>query len=57
MRKLISNLLLIIGILLILYPFIGKEINKFNQKRVISNYKEDIYSMSERSKTRIKKSI
>lgn len=57
MRKIISNLLLIIGILLILYSFIGKEINKLNQKVVISNYKKDVSLMSIRSKTRIEKSI
>jgi len=57
MQKIISNLLLIIGILLILYPFIGKEINNLNQKKIISNYKKDVYSMSIRSKTRIEESI
>lgn len=55
MRKIISNLLLIIGILLILYPFIGRVINKLNQKIVISNYKKDIFLMSERRKRGNKK--
>lgn len=50
MRKIVTNLLLIIGILLILYPFIGKIINQLSQTMVISKYKEEVYSMSVRSK-------
>jgi len=57
MRKIITNILFIIGIILILYPFLGKCVNKLNQTIIISNYKKDVYSMSARSKTRTKKSI
>lgn len=50
MRKIVTNLLLIIGILLILYPFIGKVINQLNQTMVISKYKKEVYSMSVQEK-------
>ena len=54
MRKIIPNLLLILGILLILYPFIGKVINKLNQTMAISKYKEEVYSMSNKEKEKKK---
>lgn len=50
MRKIISNILLVVGILLIFYPFIGKMINKFYQTKAISRYKEDVKTMTTHQK-------
>ena len=55
MQKTIVIILLTIGILLILYPFIGRIINKFNQTKVISNYNKQISSMSKGEKEKLKK--
>jgi len=57
MRRIITNLLLIMGIILILYPLIGKFISQLSQEIIISNYKKEIYSMPERKKRGIKKSL
>ena len=54
MRKIVINSLLIIGILLVLYPFIGRVISKFNQTIVISNYKKEVSLMSNKEKEEAK---
>ena len=47
MKNKFYNLFIIIGILLVLYPFIGRAIFKVNQTTIISKYRESISQMSD----------
>ena len=47
MKKIFSNILFVVGICIILIPFILRCIAYFNQTKVVTNYRENINSKSE----------
>ena len=55
MRKKISYIFIIIGIILIFYPIIGKIISKINQNYVIDKYIENIIQMDDEEMKDLKK--
>lgn len=54
MKKTTNIICIIIGILLICYPFIGKILSKINQTSVIEKYKDNIIQMDDEEKEELK---
>ncbi|MCI9063686.1 MAG: sortase [Clostridia bacterium] len=54
MRKVIIKFMIFVGVLLILYPALGKLYANINQTTVISNYEKQITSITEDDKEKMK---
>ena len=57
MRKIVSIILIIVGLLLIFYPIIGKIIYKLNQTDVIEKFKEKVSQMDDEEKEQKRNNI
>ena len=57
LQKLFINLIFIVGVLILLYPFVSRLISIKNQTNVISNYDEKISNMEENEKKELKQKI
>ncbi len=54
-RKNFSTLLIIIGILIISYPLVSNLLMEFNQTKVITNYQDEVSSLSNNEKEKVLK--